>query len=118
MSVVEVHPVPDPIRPTAMGPVARVGGGGRPPPRVSLEFGPPKTAEAEETLWQAIRRLEPLRPEFVSVTYGAGGSTRERTHRTVVRMLQETSLKPAAPLTCGEAPTSRTPTAPPTPPSW
>ena len=81
----------------------RVGGGGRPPPRVSFEFGPPKTAEAETTLWQAIRRLEPLRPEFVSVTYGAGGSTRERTHRTVVRMLQETSLVPAAHLTCVEA---------------
>jgi methylenetetrahydrofolate reductase (NADPH) len=86
-----------------MGPVARIGGGGRPPPRVSFEFGPPKTTEAEETLWQAIRRLEPLHPEFVSVTYGAGGSTRERTHRTVVRMLQETSLVPAAHLTCVEA---------------
>jgi methylenetetrahydrofolate reductase (NADPH) len=92
-----------PTRPTALGPVARVGGGGRPAPRISFEFGPPKTAEAEVTLWQAIRRLEPLRPEFVSVTYGAGGSTRERTHRTVVRMLQETSLVPAAHLTCVEA---------------
>ena len=54
-------------------------------------------------LWQAIRRLEPLNPEFVSVTYGAGGSTRERTHRTVLRMLRETTLKPAAHLTCVEA---------------
>jgi methylenetetrahydrofolate reductase (NADPH) len=70
---------------------------------VSFEFSPPKTPEAEESLWQAIRRLEPLNPEFVSVTYGAGGSTRDRTHRTVVRMLKETSLKPAAHLTCVEA---------------
>jgi methylenetetrahydrofolate reductase (NADPH) len=90
-------------RPSALGPVARAGLGGRPAPRISFEFGPPKTAEAETTLWQAIRRLEPLRPEFVSVTYGAGGSTRERTHRTVVRMLEESSLLPAAHLTCVEA---------------
>jgi methylenetetrahydrofolate reductase (NADPH) len=90
-------------RPSALGPVARVGRGGRPAPRVSFEFGPPKTAKAEVTLWQAIRRLEPLNPQFVSVTYGAGGSTRERTHRTVVRMLEETSLLPAAHLTCVEA---------------
>ena len=54
----------------------------------------------EETLWRAIRRLEPLRPRYVSVTYGAGGSTRERTHATVARMLRETTLKPAAHLTC------------------
>src|SRR6185503_11855137 len=70
---------------------------------VSFEFGPPKTEEAEENLWQAIRRLEPLNPSFVSVTYGAGGSTRDRTHRTVTRMLSETTLKPAAHLTCVEA---------------
>ena len=50
--------------------------------------------QAEESLWTAIRRLEPLAPEFVSVTYGAGGSTRERTHRTVVRLLDETTLRP------------------------
>lgn len=69
-------------------------------PQVSFEFFPPKTPEMEETLWRSIRRLEPLRPELVSVTYGAGGSTRERTHGTVKRIVQETSLKPAAHLTC------------------
>ncbi len=88
---------------TALGPVARAGALGAPRPSVSFEFSPPKTPEAEESLWQAIRRLEPLNPSFVSVTYGAGGSTRDRTHRTVVRMLNETTLKPAAHLTCVEA---------------
>ena len=88
---------------SALGPVARAGVGGRPRPNVSFEFGPPKTQEAEDSLWEAIRRLEPLDPSFVSVTYGAGGSTRDRTHRTVVRMLHETTLKPAAHLTCVEA---------------
>lgn len=67
---------------------------------VSFEFFPPKTAAMEEALWAAIRRLAPLRPQFVSVTYGAGGSTRERTHATVVRILHETALTPAAHLTC------------------
>ena len=67
---------------------------------VSFEFSPPKTQEAEEQLWRCIRRLEPLRPAFVSVTYGAGGSTRDRTHATVRRIVEETSLKPAAHLTC------------------
>jgi methylenetetrahydrofolate reductase (NADH) len=67
---------------------------------VSFEFFPPKTERMEEALWAAIRRLEPLRPRFVSVTYGAGGSTRERTHATVKRILGETGLTPAAHLTC------------------
>jgi methylenetetrahydrofolate reductase (NADPH) len=88
---------------TVLGPIARAGGLGGVRPGVSFEFSPPKTPEAEETLWEAIRRLEPLDPTFVSVTYGAGGSTRDRTHRTVLRMLKETRLKPAAHLTCVEA---------------
>jgi methylenetetrahydrofolate reductase (NADPH) len=71
--------------------------------RISFEFFPPKTDKMAETLWSSIKRLEPLQPRFVSVTYGAGGSTRERTHQTVVRILKETSLTPAAHLTCVEA---------------
>jgi len=67
---------------------------------VSFEFFPPKTAEMERSLWDAIGRLAPLQPNFVSVTYGAGGSTRERTHATVKRILAETVLTPAAHLTC------------------
>jgi methylenetetrahydrofolate reductase (NADPH) len=66
---------------------------------VSFEFFPPKTPESEEALWRAITRLVPLAPTFVSVTYGAGGSTRERTHRTVKRILDETGIRPAAHLT-------------------
>lgn len=73
---------------------------------VSFEFFPPKTPEMEETLWRSIARLEPLQPEFVSVTYGAGGSTRERTHATVKRLQDETSLEPVAHLTCVGAPRS------------
>jgi len=73
------------------------------PLKVSFEFFPPKTAEMEEQLWRSIRRLEPLQPEFVSVTYGAGGSTRDRTHATVKRIVDETSLAPAAHLTCAGA---------------
>lgn len=68
--------------------------------RVSFEFFPPKTPAMEEKLWQSIERLAPLSPSFVSVTYGAGGSTRQRTHATVSRILKETSLIPAAHLTC------------------
>jgi len=71
-----------------------------PPIRVSFEFFPPKTAEMEKTLWEAIARLAPLQPNFGSVTYGAGGSTRERTHATVKRIIAETMLTPAAHLTC------------------
>jgi methylenetetrahydrofolate reductase (NADPH) len=70
---------------------------------VSFEFFPPKTEKMEETLWASVKTLEPLQPRFVSVTYGAGGSTRERTHNTVVRIEQETSLNAAAHLTCVEA---------------
>jgi methylenetetrahydrofolate reductase (NADPH) len=68
--------------------------------RVSFEFFPPKTEEMEKTLWDSVTRLSPLEPSFVSVTYGAGGSTRERTHATVKRILDETPLTPAAHLTC------------------
>ncbi|HUK58091.1 MAG TPA: methylenetetrahydrofolate reductase [NAD(P)H] [Stellaceae bacterium] len=70
------------------------------PPVVSFEFFPPKTPEMEERLWQTVERLAPLGPRFVSVTYGAGGSTRERTHATVQRIREETPLEPAAHLTC------------------
>ncbi|MGO3928574.1 methylenetetrahydrofolate reductase [NAD(P)H] [Rhodopseudomonas pseudopalustris] len=73
-------------------------------PAISFEFFPPKTDEMERTLWQAISRLAPLTPRFVSVTYGAGGSTRERTHSTIARILRETHLTPAAHLTCVDAP--------------
>ena len=67
---------------------------------ISFEFFPPKTEAAGDKLWQAIGRLAPLRPDFVSVTYGAGGSTRDRTHQCVKRIIDETDLKPAAHLTC------------------
>lgn len=69
-------------------------------PKVSFEFFPPKTPEAEQKLWDSVLALEPLGPQFVSVTYGAGGTTRERTHETVKRIREQTSLKPAAHLTC------------------
>ena len=67
---------------------------------VSFEFFPPKSAEMESALWESITRLAPLEPSFVSVTYGAGGSTRERTHATLARLVRETDLRPAAHLTC------------------
>lgn len=67
---------------------------------VSFEFFPPKTDEMEDKLWQAISTLKNLKPNFVSVTYGAGGSTRERTHQTIKRIIDETDLKPASHLTC------------------
>src|SRR3954465_3162779 len=69
-------------------------------PKISFEFFPPKTEEMERNLWETINRLAPLAPNFVSVTYGAGGSTRERTHSPIARILGETSLVPAAHLTC------------------
>ncbi len=68
--------------------------------KVSFEFFPPKNEKMEKDLWVAVKRLEPLQPRFVSVTYGAGGSTRERTHGTVVRIQRETGLQAAAHLTC------------------
>ncbi|TCS64940.1 methylenetetrahydrofolate reductase [Varunaivibrio sulfuroxidans] len=68
--------------------------------QVSFEFFPPKTEKMEQNLWASIERLAPVRPAYVSVTYGAGGSTRERTHATVTRIRRETDLEPAAHLTC------------------
>ena len=70
---------------------------------VSFEFFPPKTEKMEQVLWESIETLAPLGPRFVSVTYGAGGSTRERTHATVARIERETGLRAAAHLTCVEA---------------
>ena len=67
---------------------------------VSFEFFPPKTEKMEQNLWESIKTLEPLQPRFVSVTYGAGGSTRDRTHSTIERIVTETGLTPAAHLTC------------------
>src|SRR5271155_4793573 len=69
-------------------------------PAISFEFFPPKTEEMERSLWETITRLAPLAPNFVSVTYGAGGSTRERTHSTIARIRKEPALPPAAHLTC------------------
>ena len=71
--------------------------------QVSFEFFPPKTEKMEETLWESLQTLSPLAPRFVSVTYGAGGSTRERTHATVARIARETNIPAAAHLTCVEA---------------
>jgi len=68
--------------------------------KVSFEFFPPNTEAMATSLWRVVERLAPLHPRFVSVTYGAGGSTRERTHATVARLRQETDLEPAAHLTC------------------
>ncbi|MGH8231837.1 MAG: methylenetetrahydrofolate reductase [Steroidobacteraceae bacterium] len=70
------------------------------PVQISFEFFPPGDDKMEQTLWQSIQRLAPLRPRFVSVTYGADGSTRERTHNVVARVVRETLLTPAAHLTC------------------
>jgi methylenetetrahydrofolate reductase (NADPH) len=72
----------------------------QPAPKLSFEFFPPRTEALEQQLWTCINRLAPLAPRFVSVTYGAGGTTQARTHATVARIVQETSLVPAAHLTC------------------
>ena len=69
-------------------------------PQVSFEFFPPNSPEAGERLWQSLEKLAPLQPDFVSVTYGAGGSTRERTHDTIAKILKETTLNPVPHLTC------------------
>jgi methylenetetrahydrofolate reductase (NADPH) len=74
------------------------------PPKLSFEFFPPRTEALEQQLWSCIRKLEPLAPRFVSVTYGAGGTTQARTHATVARLVRETVLVPAAHLTCVGAP--------------
>jgi methylenetetrahydrofolate reductase (NADPH) len=74
------------------------------PLAVSFEFFPPADAQMEETLWRSVERLAPLNPRFVSVTYGADGSTRARTHRVVSRIQQETELTGAPHLTCIGAP--------------
>ncbi|TNE36324.1 MAG: methylenetetrahydrofolate reductase [NAD(P)H] [Alphaproteobacteria bacterium] len=79
---------------------------GQPPVTVSFEFFPPTSDKLAEKQWQALNRLAPLRPKFVSVTYGAGGSTRERTHAMVARIRRETDLEPAAHLTCVGATTA------------
>ena len=91
MAAAPVPPHPDcvPLFAEARGDIA-----------VSFEFFPPKTEKMADTLWESILTLAPLGPRFVSVTYGAGGSTRERTHATVERILGETGLTPAAHLTC------------------
>jgi methylenetetrahydrofolate reductase (NADPH) len=73
---------------------------GHPAPKLSFEFFPPRTEALEKQLWTCIKRLAPLAPRFVSVTYGAGGTTQARTHATVARIVRETSLVPAAHLTC------------------
>ena len=88
---------------TATAPQAGDTGTARKLPKISFEFFPPKTEEMERNLWETIKRLAPLEPSFVSVTYGAGGSTRDRTHATIARILKETRLTPAAHLTCVDA---------------
>jgi len=97
------HPVsrPDTLTRWLTSPrVAGLPAPGGPAPLLSFEFFPPRTDALEAQLWTCIRRLEPLAPRFVSVTYGAGGTTRARTHATVTRIVRETTLVPAAHLTC------------------
>ncbi len=93
-------PLRDPNAP--VGAIARASAES-PDLKVSFEFFPPKNQKMEDKLWASIEKLAPLSPDFVSVTYGAGGSTRERTHRTVARMVKETDFAPAAHLTCVDA---------------
>jgi methylenetetrahydrofolate reductase (NADPH) len=99
------HPYPGTLQRWLTAP--RIGAlpapAGLPAPKLSFEFFPPKTEALENQLWACVRRLAPLRPRFVSVTYGAGGSTQARTHATVSRILRETALTPAAHLTCVDA---------------
>jgi methylenetetrahydrofolate reductase (NADPH) len=105
---------PSPASPLAPAPLGRWLTGPRfaalpardaslPAPALSFEFFPPRTEALEQQLWTCIQRLEPLAPRFVSVTYGAGGSTQARTHAIVTRILRETALTPAAHLTCVNA---------------
>lgn len=89
-----------PIERRSMKPIAKNSSSDSADLQISFEFFPPKNEKMHQTLWTAIKKLEPLSPKFVSVTYGAGGSTRERTHETVSRIVSETSLNPAAHLTC------------------
>ena len=98
-----MSPALNPALSPQLAPIARAMAADTANLNVSFEFFPPKTEEMEQTLWSSIARLAPMNPAFVSVTYGAGGTTRERTHRTVKRILDETALKPAAHLTCVEA---------------
>ena len=89
-----------PISYRQLSPIARAGMRDGSDLRVSFEFFPPKSEKMGQSLWRSINRLAEYQPHFVSVTYGAGGSTRKRTHETVARILRETSLTPAAHLTC------------------
>jgi methylenetetrahydrofolate reductase (NADPH) len=92
-----VQPLNQPVRPATVDAALQV----------SFEFFPPKTEAMAAQLWRAVERLAPLAPRFVSVTYGAGGSTRERTHETVTRIQRETELTSAAHLTCVDADSSQ-----------
>jgi len=87
------------LRGERVGPLP-VRGADHAPPKLSFEFFPPRTEVLDQQLWTCIRKLEPLAPRFVSVTYGAGGTTQARTHATVARIVRETRLVPAAHLTC------------------
>jgi len=95
-------PLPNRDPNAPVGAIARTAAD-NPDLKVSFEFFPPKNQKMEDKLWTSIEKLAPLQPNFVSVTYGAGGSTRERTHRTVARMVMETDFAPAAHLTCVDA---------------